>query len=86
MPVFIDIAIQLVEFLSKLAGALCQFEDYLEPLPDFAKASRDSVLVQKTAANVYEDPLDFCQKVRRVFVNTNRNRRKWILWRLFMRQ
>jgi hypothetical protein len=84
--IVIDLAIDFVEFFGKLADMLCQFEDYLEPLADFAKGSQDSVRVQKTVANVYGDLLDFCQKARRVFVDINGNPRKWTSWRLFMRQ
>jgi hypothetical protein len=84
--IVIDLAINFVDFFSKLADMLCQFEDYLEPLADFAKASQDSVPVQKTVANIYGDLLEFCQKARRVFVDTNGNPRKWTSWRLFMRQ
>jgi ankyrin repeat domain-containing protein 50 len=84
--IVIDLAIDFMDFFSKLADMLCQFEDYLQPLADVAKASQDSMLVQKTAANIYGDLLEFCQKARRVFVDTNGNPRKWTSWRLFMRQ
>lgn len=84
--IVIDLAIDFVQFFSKLADMLCQFEDYLEPLADFATGSQDSVLVQKTVANVYGDLLDFCQKARRIFVDTNEKQQKWTSWRLFMLQ
>ncbi|OCK73445.1 hypothetical protein K432DRAFT_420720 [Lepidopterella palustris CBS 459.81] len=84
--IVIDLAIDFVTFFSKLADMLCQFEDYLGPLAEYAKASQDFALVQETVANVYGDLLDFCQKARRVFVDANGNLRKLTSLRLFLRQ
>lgn len=84
--IVIDLAIDFMEFFSKLADMLCQFEDYLEPLAVLMEAAPDSMLVLKTVTDVYVDLLDFCQQARRVFVDTSGNPRKWTSWRLFMRQ
>jgi hypothetical protein len=84
--IVIDLAIDFTAFFSKLTDMLCQFEDYLEPLAEYAKASQDSVLVQETVAKVYGDLLDFCQKAHRTFVDTSGNLRKWTSWRVFLRE
>ena len=84
--IVIDLAIDFVTFFSRLTDMLCEFEDYLKPLAEYAKASEDFALVQETVANVYGDLLDFCKKVRRVFVDTEGRSRKWTSLRLFLRQ
>ena len=84
--IVIDLAIDFVAFFSKLTDMLCQFEDYLRPLAEYAKASQDFALVQETVANVYGDLLDFCKKARHVFVDTKGCPRKWTSLRLFLRQ
>jgi len=84
--IVIDLAIDFTTFFSKLTDMLCQFEDYLGPLTEYAKGSQDSVHVQETLAKVYGDLLNFCQKARSVFVDISGNPRKWTSWRLFLRQ
>ncbi len=84
--IVIDLAIDFVTFFSKLTDMLCQFEDYLRPLAEYAKASEDFELVQETVANVYGDLLDFCKKARCVFVDAKGCPRKWTSLRLFLRQ
>ena len=84
--IVIDLAIDFTTFFSRLTGMLCQFEDYLGPLAEYAKAADHQTLVQETVANVYGDLLDFCQIARRVFVDTNGNPRKVTSLRLFLRQ
>ena len=84
--IVIDLAIGFTTFFSKLSGMLCQFEDYLEPLAEYAKAPEYQTLVQETVAKVYGDLLDFCRRARLVFVETNGNPRKVTSLRLFLRQ
>lgn len=84
--IVIDLAIDFVTFFNRLADMLCQFENYLGPLASYAEVSQDSAPVQETIANVYGDLLDFCQKARCVFVNTNGDTRKFTSLRLFLRQ
>ena len=84
--IVIDLAIKFVDFFSKLSDMLCQFQDYLEFLPEYAKASGNDELRQESIAKVYGDLLDFCRLSRKVFVDSNNNPRKWTSLRLFMRQ
>lgn len=84
--IVIDLAISFTTFFSKLSGMLCQFEDYLGPLAEYAKAAENQTLVQETVANVYGDLLNFCQRARLVFVNTNGKTRKLTSFRMFLRQ
>ena len=84
--IVINLAIDFTAFFSKLTDMLCQFEDYLGPLAEYAKTSQDSVLVQETVAKVYGDLLAFCRKARSIFVDTSGNPRKWTSWRSFLRQ
>jgi hypothetical protein len=84
--IIIDLAIGFVTFFSKMTDMLCQFEDYLGPLAEYAKASQDSKLLKDRVANVYGNMLEFCQKARRVFVDTNGEPRKLTSTRLFLRQ
>lgn len=84
--IVIDLAINFVAFFSKLSDMLCQFQDYLEVLPEYAKASENDRLRQESIAKVYGDLLDFCRLSRKVFVDSNNNPRKWTSLRLFMRQ
>jgi hypothetical protein len=81
--IVIDLAIGFVTFFSKLTDMLCQFEDYLGPLAEYAKAPHNLALVQEAVANVYGDLLDFCQKARRVFIDINGDRRNMTFLRLF---
>lgn len=83
--IVIDLAIGFVTFFEKLTDMLCQFEDYLGPLAEYAAVSHDLALVQETVANVYGDLLEFCRKARSVFVDTNGELRKWTSLRLFLR-
>ena len=84
--IVIDLAIDFTTFFSKLTDMLCQFEDYLGPLAEYAKLSQDSILVQETVAKVYGDLLDFCQKARSIFLDASGSPQKWTSWRLFLRQ
>ena len=84
--IVIDLAIDFVTVFSKLTDMLRQFEDYLRPLAEYAKASEDFELVQETVANVYGDLLDFCKKARCVFLDAKGCPRKWTSLRLFLRQ
>ena len=84
--IVIDLAIDFVTFFSKLSDMLCQFQDYLEVLSEYVKVSENDWLVQESIAKVYGDLLDFCRLSRRVFVDSNGNRRKWTSWRSFLRQ
>jgi hypothetical protein len=84
--IIIDLAIGFVTFFSKLTDMLCQFEDYLGPLTEYAKASQYSILLQEMVANVYGNLLEFCRKARRVFVDANGEPRKLTSTRLFLRQ
>lgn len=84
--IVIDLAIDFVNFFSKLSEMLCQFQEYLEVLSKYAKASENDCLGQETIAKVYGDLLDFCRLSRKVFVDSNGNRRKLVSWRSFWRQ
>ena len=83
--IVIDLAIGFLTFFRKLTDMLCQFEDYLGPLAEYAKAPRDESLVQETVANVYTDLLYFCHKARRIFVDRNGDRQKLTSLRVFLR-
>lgn len=84
--IVIDLAIDFVTFFSKLSDMLCQFQDYLEVLSEYAKASENDRLGQESIAKVYGDLLDFCRLSRKVFVDSNGNRRKSTSLRSFLRQ
>ena len=84
--IVIDLAISFTTFFSKLSGMLCQFEDYLGPLAEYAKAAENQTLVLETVANVYGDLLEFCQRARLVFVDMNGKTRKLTSFRMFLRQ
>ena len=84
--VVIDLAIGFSTFFSRLSDMLSQFEDYLGPLVEYAKASEYQKLVQETVANVYGNLLEFCQGARRVFGNSKGRTRKMTSLRLFFRQ
>ena len=84
--IVIDLAIDFVTFFSKLSDMLCQFQDYLEVLSEYAKASENDCLGQESIANVYGDLLNFCRLSRKVFVDSNGNRRKWTSLRSFLLQ
>jgi hypothetical protein len=84
--IVIDLAIDYVEFFSKLTDMLCQFEDYLAPLAGFAEAGEHSSIIVEALAGAYADILDFCNKVRNVFVSSDGKRKTWTSWRVFLRQ
>lgn len=84
--IVIDLAIDFVTFFSKLSDMLCQFQDYLEVLSRYAKTSENDCLAQESIAKVYGDLLDFCRLSRKVFVDSNGNRRKSTSLRSFLRQ
>jgi len=84
--IVINLAIDFVTFFSKLTDMICQFEDYLGALAEYAKAPQDLSLVQDGVANIYGDLLCFCRKARSVFVDRNGDRRKLTSLRLFLRQ
>jgi hypothetical protein len=84
--VVVDLAISFVEFFEKLTEMMCQFEDHLPALADFAEACQDSALVVEAVAGAYGDILDFCEKARAVFVRTDGEKRRWTSWRMFLWQ
>ena len=84
--IVIDLAIDFVTFFSKLSDMLCQFQDYLEVLSEYSKASENDWLGQESIAKVYGDLLDFCRLSREVFVDSKGNRRKWTSLRSFLLQ
>jgi ankyrin repeat domain-containing protein 50 len=84
--VVINIAVNFVTFFHKLTDMICQFESYLSPLADYARASHDIESLQEAVATVYGDLLDFCGRARRVFVDASGCKRKWASLRVFLRQ
>ena len=84
--IVIDLAIDFVEFFSKLTEMLCQLEDYLAPLAGFAIAGQDSPLIVEALAGAYADILDFCQKARNVFVSSDGKRKTCKSWIEFFSQ
>ena len=84
--VVINIAVNFVTFFHKLTDMICQFENYLLPLADYARASHDISSLQEVVAAVYGDLLGFCAKVHRVFIDTSGHKRKWTSLRIFLRQ
>jgi ankyrin repeat domain-containing protein 50 len=84
--VVINVAVNFVTFFHKLTDMICQFENYLLPLADYARVSHDIPSLQEAVATVYGDLLDFCGKAHRVFIDTNGHKRKWTSLRIFLRQ
>jgi hypothetical protein len=84
--VVINVAVNFVTFFHKLTDMICQFENYLSPLADYARASHDIELLQEAVATVYGDLLEFCGKAHRVFVDASGCKRKWTSLRVFLRQ
>jgi hypothetical protein len=84
--VFINVAVNFVTFFHKLTDMICQFENYLSPLADYARASHDIESLQEAVATVYGDLLEFCGKAHRVFVDAGGCNRKWTSLRIFLRQ
>lgn len=83
--IVIDLALKFTTFFSRLTEMICAFEDYLEPLAEYAKAA-DIELVKNSVVNAYANVLDFSWKARRVFVDANGNHRRWTSLRSFIRQ
>ena len=80
----ISLAIQFVTFFDRLTDMLDCFNDYLEPLAEYAKASNDSELMRQMVAIVYGDLLKFCTAARHVFVDNSGARRQWTSMRTFL--
>jgi len=83
--IVIDLALKFTTFFSRLADMVCNFDDFLGTLAEYARAA-DIELVEKTVVNAYANILTFGWKARRVFVDANGNQRKWTSLRAFMRQ
>jgi hypothetical protein len=84
--VVIDLAVDFVEFFSKLTDMLCRFEDYLPSLAKFAEDCQESSMVIEALAGAYTDILDFCQHAHAVFIGSDGKRRRWASMRMFLRQ
>ena len=84
--VVLDIAINFVSFFQKLTDMICEFENYLAPLADYATASHDIDSLQEAVAKVYGDLIDFCRKAHAIFVNAHGHQRKLTSFRVFLRQ
>jgi len=84
--VVIDVALHFVTFFHKLTDMICQFEKYLAPLGDYAKASHNMVSLQDAVATVYGDLLKFCRKTHRIFVDAHGHKRKLTSVRIFLRE
>ena len=83
--IVIRLAIDFVEFFSKLSEMVGRLGDHLGHLAEYAKAATDNLpLVHESVAKAYEDVLEFCRKARNVFVDENENRRKWLAFRTFL--
>ncbi|OCL11619.1 hypothetical protein AOQ84DRAFT_276039, partial [Glonium stellatum] len=85
VQVVISLAIECVTFFDRLTGMLCRFTDYLEPLAEYAKTSKDSELIRQTLASAYGDLLKFCRDARRVFIDSNGIKRRWTSMLTFLR-
>lgn len=83
--VVIDLAVQFMTFFEKLTDMLGRFEDWLAPLAEYSKASRDVDLIHETVAKVYGDLLHFCSGARRVFLGSDGNPRPRTSLRIFLR-
>ncbi|OCK94501.1 uncharacterized protein K441DRAFT_636242, partial [Cenococcum geophilum 1.58] len=83
--VVLDIAINFVCFFKKLTDMICEFEDYLAPLADYATASHDIESLQEMVAMVYGDLIEFCRKAYTIFMNAHGHRRKLTSFRVFFR-
>ena len=83
--VVLDIAINFVSFFKKLTDMICEFEDYLAPLADYATASHDIESLQEMVAMVYGDLIEFCRKAHTIFMNAHGHQRKLTSFRVFFR-
>jgi hypothetical protein len=81
----VSLTIEFVTFFDRLTDMLNCFNDYLNPLAEYSKASNTSQLILRTLASVYGDLLEFCSAARRVFVDNSGARRRWISVRTFLR-
>jgi hypothetical protein len=77
VQVVISLAVEFTTFFDRLTDMLCRFIDYLGPLAEYAKASVDSELIQRTLATAYGDLLKFCRDARRVFIDEKGVQRRW---------
>ena len=83
--IVIRVAIDFVEFFSKLSEMLGRLGDHLGHLAEYAKAATDNLLlVHGSVAKAYEDVLEFCRKARNVFFDAHGNQRKWLAFRTFL--
>lgn len=83
--IVIDLALKFTTFFSRLTEMIYIFEDFLEPLAEYAKAA-DIKLVKQSVVKTYTNVLDFSWKARRVFIDASGSYRKWTSVRAFMRQ
>src|SRR2546423_4427862 len=83
--VLISLAIEFTTFLDRLTDMLCRFIDYLGPLAEYAQASMDSGLIQRTLATAYGDLLKFCRDARHVFIDEGGIQRRWTSVITFLR-
>ena len=83
--IVIRLAIDFVEFFSKLSEMLGRLGDHLGHLAEYAKAAIDNLpLVHDSVAKAYVDVLEFCREARNVFFDLNGNQRKWLSFRTFL--
>ncbi|RMZ90014.1 hypothetical protein DV736_g2766, partial [Chaetothyriales sp. CBS 134916] len=83
--VVIDLGLKFLTFFSRLTVMICEFEDYLGPLAEYAQAATIES-VGKTVTNAYKNVLNFSQKVHRIFVDAKGDQRRWTSLRVFIRQ
>lgn len=84
--VVLDITINFATFFDKLTDMICQFENYLAPLAEYATASLDMESLVEAVATVYGDLIEFCRKAHAIFVDARGRKRKLTSLRLFLRQ
>jgi ankyrin repeat domain-containing protein 50 len=85
VQVVIGLAVEFTTFFDRLTDMLCRFIDYLGPLAEYAKASMDSELIQRTLATAYGDLLKFCRDARHVFIDEKGVQRRWTSVITFLR-
>ncbi|KAF2994958.1 hypothetical protein E8E13_002790 [Curvularia kusanoi] len=83
--IVIDLALRFSLYFVKLTNMICEFEEYLSLLEQYAKAA-DIAIVERTVVNAYATLIEFSWKARRLFIDAAGNERKRISFRVFMRQ
>lgn len=73
--VVINLAVNFINFFTKLSETLARFGDLLEQLTYYAKACERSHLVVKSLAAVHGDVLQFCTNARAVCTESGVKRR-----------